>query len=403
MTYGMQTMKCVRNVERKAKDRKTLTPALSRREREEEPHAACAPRSYDEIMMFRTHRRRFRSVVVLAAITVSALAAVVGSGSAGIAGIAAINAFQEDVDSPAIEVPRGLPDEIPTPDDNPLSVNRIELGRRLFFDAILSEDGSTSCSTCHLPERAFAGDKPKAIGIHGREGRRNAPSILNRALGTSQFWDGRAATLEEQALQPIQSSTELGSSIDAVLERLKSREEYRRAFNNAFLDGITADNVARALASFERSLLTGDSPVDRFRTNDFIALSDEQRQGLWLFESRGQCWRCHSGPNFADERFHNTGVSWGAEPADLGRFEVTNDDSDRGKFKTPTLRNVALTGPYMHDGSIATLREVVQFYSRGGNDNPNLDPIIKPLELTERDVEHLVAFLEAVTGSTTYK
>ncbi len=341
-------------------------------------------------VMVRVHHRHVSVVVVLLLGGVLAVNA-------------AIDAFQDDVEPPAIEVPRGLPDEIPAPADNPLTVNRIELGRRLFFDAILSEDGSTSCSTCHLPERAFAGDKPKAIGVMGRQGRRNVPSILNRALGTSQFWDGRAATLEEQALQPIQSPTELGSSIDAVLERLQAHPEYPAAFNAAFTDGVTADNLARAIAGFERSLLTGDSAVDRFRTNEFVALTDAERQGLWIFESRGQCWRCHSGPNFTDERFHNTGVSWGAEPTDLGRFEVTNDDSDRGKFKTPTLRNVALTAPYMHDGSIATLREVVEFYSRGGNDNPNLDPIVKPLELTERDINHLLAFLEAVTGSTTYK
>ena len=189
----------------------------------------------------------------------------------------------------------------------------------------------------------------------------------------------------------------MGSTVPAVLERLRGDARYKEQFDAAFSDGVTSANLGRALASFECVLLRGDSRVDRFRRKrEITALNAHERQGLWLYESKGRCWRCHSGDNFSDEGYHNTGVSWGKEPPDLGRYTVTKKEADRGKFKTPTLRGVSLTGPYMHDGSLRTLTEVVEFYNRGGGANANLDPAIAPLDLSKDEVRDLVAFLEAL-------
>ncbi len=271
---------------------------------------------------------------------------------------------------------------------------QVELGRHLFFDPILSSDGSTSCATCHQPQYAFSSPEARPTGVAGRQGRRNSPSLVNRRWGRAHFWDGRAGTLEEQALQPIESENELAHSIDIVLETLRQDPVYAKRFAEAYDDGVTRDNLANAIASFERVLLSSDSPVDRFvAAVDAPDLTRGQRQGLWIYESKGGCWQCHSGPNYSDEKFHNTGVSWGAEPLDLGYFEVTGDIRHQGQFKTPTLRDVALTAPYMHDGSMATLREVIEFYNRGGNDNPNRDSRIKPLNLSEQEMADLEAFL----------
>ncbi|MBI4661912.1 MAG: cytochrome-c peroxidase [Verrucomicrobia bacterium] len=275
---------------------------------------------------------------------------------------------------------------------------KIALGRKLFFDPILSRNGSVSCSSCHLPEHGFGGDGPLPTGIDGGKGRRNAPSLLNRAYAQSLFWDGRVPTLEVQALEPIRNPTEMGASVEEVVKRLRTNRDYSQAFAAVFEDGVSPQNIAKAMASFERTLLTGHSAVDRFRNGDVSALTDSARHGLWLFESRGLCWKCHSGRNFTDEKFHNTGVSWGKAPLDLGRFEVSGKEEDRGRFKTPTLRQAARTAPYMHDGSLATLREVVEFYNHGGTSNPNLDPIMRPLNLSENDIRSLVSFLESLTG-----
>jgi cytochrome c peroxidase len=292
------------------------------------------------------------------------------------------------------DVPLGLPARA-VPRDNPLTAPRVALGRRLFFDPILSNDRTVACASCHHPDRGFSGASPR--GVRGQQLPRRAPTLLNRTFGTSFFWDGRSATLEEQALKPIVDPAEMGAKLPDVLARLKADAHYGKAFAEAFDDGLTQANLAKALASFQRVLLRGDSRVDRFRKKgEHDALSAAERHGLWLYESKAGCWRCHAGANFTDERFHNTGVSWGKRPADLGRAAVTKKDEDKGKFKTPTLRGVALTAPYMHDGSIKTLKEVVEFYDNGGTDNPNLSPHVKPLKLTKEEVEALVAFLKAL-------
>jgi cytochrome c peroxidase len=272
------------------------------------------------------------------------------------------------------------------------------LGRRLFFDPLLSADSTVACASCHDPKHGFASPQPRAIGIRGQKGRRNAPSLLNRAYGSVLFWDGRESALETQALKPIADPLEMGSTVAEAVKRLQTDKTYPGLFAAAFTDGLTEANLGKALASFQRTILSGNSRIDRFRAAEKIVLTTEEKQGLWLFESKGRCWRCHAGANMTDEQFHNTGVSWGQSPLDLGRYEVTKKEEDRGKFKTPTLRGVAESAPYMHDGSLATLEDVVEFYNRGGVKNPNLDAIVKPLELTKEDVQHVVAFLKALSA-----
>ena len=301
------------------------------------------------------------------------------------------------------EPPLGLPRELPVPADSPLTADRVALGERLFFDPILSADRTLSCSSCHRPELGFADDAALSAGVAGQLGLRNAPSLLNRAYGTRFMWDGRFASLEEQVLEPIANELELALGVPAALERLAADDGYRGEFERAFEDGLSEGNLARALASFVRSLTLGDSPVDRFRElGDHAALTPPQRTGLWIYESKGGCWQCHSGPNFSDESFHNTGVGVapGADGEGVprpGRCAVTGNEADRGAFQTPSLRGVALTAPYMHQGQLGSLAEVVEFYRRGGTPNANLDPRLAPLELSDEEAAALVAFLEALS------
>jgi cytochrome c peroxidase len=281
------------------------------------------------------------------------------------------------------------------PKDNALTDERVALGRKLFFDPILSADNSVACATCHRPDKGLSSGDAKPRGIRDQALKRKAPSLFNRAYGTAFFWDGRETTLESQALKPIEDTTEMGSKLEDVLKRLRDNKEYKSAFDKAFTDGVTAANLGKAIAGFERVLLRGDSPVDRFRRQgDHAALTPSERHGLWIYESKGRCWRCHSGANFTDEQFHNTGVSWGKD--DKGRFAITKHDDDRGKFKTPTLRGVVLSGPYMHDASLKSLEDVVDFYNRGSGANPKLDSVLGPLGLTKDEMSDLVAFLKAL-------
>jgi cytochrome c peroxidase len=214
-------------------------------------------------------------------------------------------------------------------------------------------------------------------------------------LGTAFFWDGRATSLEEQALEPIENPLEMGSKVSDAVTELKADAGYSKLFADAFDDGVTAGNLAKALAGFERTLVRGDSPVDRFRLKgERAAMTETERHGFWLYESKAACWKCHSGSNFTNDGFHNTGVGWGG--TDLGRHGVTKQDADRGRFKTPTLRGVKLRPPYMHDGSLETLDAVVEFYNRGGGKNTHLDPVMKPLDLDDEERKALVAFLKSL-------
>lgn len=319
----------------------------------------------------------------------------------------------EAVMRPALPADTLPPTELPTtapagfdrwpaaPADNPLTLEKALLGRRLFFDPILSRDGSVSCASCHLPEHGLASPDPVAIGIGGQRGRRNSPSLYNVAWGQSFFWDGRAKSLEEQALAPIVSPLELGSDLPTALMKLREHAEYPRLFAEAFpgeAQPLSEANLAKSLASFQRTLVRAGSAVDRFHAAEYEALSPAARQGLWIFESRGFCWQCHSGPNFSDEAFHNTGVGFGRDGRDLGRFEVTGEERHRFQFKTPSLRAVAETAPYMHDGSIRTLEEVVEFYSQGGSPgDTGLDPQLRPLHLSEVEKANLVEYLKALS------
>jgi cytochrome c peroxidase len=297
---------------------------------------------------------------------------------------------------PLDDIPLGLgPRRVPK--DSPLTAARIKLGRKLFFDTILSGDNTVACASCHQPARGFASAEARPRGIRGRQVRRRASTLFNRAYGKSFFWDGRARSLEEQALRPIEDPAEMGSRVADALARLRANKGYQQQFAAAFDDGLTAANLARALASFERVLLRGDSRVDRFRRKgEHKALTAREGSGLWLYESKGRCWRCHVGFNFTDERFHNTGVGWGKKPTDLGRFAATKKETDKGRFKTPTLRGVSLTAPSMHDGSLKTLEAVVEFDNKGGVANPHLDPLMAPLKLSREEMRDLVAFLKAL-------
>ena len=310
--------------------------------------------------------------------------------------------------NPGQDPPRDtLPDVLPAaiPLGLPASLARAEagsdelaaLGRRLFFDPLLSADRSIACASCHDPEHGFADERAKSSGVGGQETLRNSPTLYNRALGRTFMWDGRFATLEEQVTAPIENELEMALSLDDAVARLAADPEYVAGFRGALGAEPSRDGLARALAAFVRRLLYGDSRVDRFRAGEHGALTREERAGMWFFESRGGCWRCHSGGNFSDEDFHDTGVGAVQGVPEEGRLAVTGDEADRGRFKTPTLRGLSETAPYMHDGSLATLEEVVRFYRDGGRANGNLDPAIRPIEMTDEDVAHLVAFLRALS------
>jgi cytochrome c peroxidase len=275
----------------------------------------------------------------------------------------------------AVTIPLGLDLYLPAPEDNRLTAEKIELGRRLFFDRRLSRDGSVACASCHDPERAYSDGRAIAVGVFGRKGRRNAPAIVNRGYGRLFFWDGRAATLEEQVLKPIEDPNEMDLTVTEAVSRI----------------GLAPEEISHALASFVRSILSGNSRYDRFINGDRDALTAEEQAGLQLFRGKANCVACHVGPNFADERLHNTGIAWRD-----GQF--TDPGAGQGNFKTPTLREVVRTAPYMHDGSIATLEEVVEYYDRGGNRNPYLDPELQPLHLSIEERRDLVLFLRSLSA-----
>ena len=297
------------------------------------------------------------------------------------------------------ELPLGLDLYMHVPDDNPFTPARVALGRMLFFDSLLSEDRSVACATCHDPGLAFTDGRPVGVGVFGRKGTRNVPTLVNRTYGASFFWDGRITTLEEQVLQPIQHPKEMDVTVGEVVVRLERDQGYPDLFQAAFGQEVNEGDLARALASYVRTILSGNAPIDRYLNGDRDALTERQRQGLDLFRGKGSCIACHLGPTLSDEQFHNTGVAWrDGRLLDQGRFVVTSADEDRGAFKTPTLREVARTAPYMHDGSIATLEEVIEFYDRGGNTNPTLDRRVRPLNLTAGEKGDLLAFLHVLSG-----
>ncbi len=291
---------------------------------------------------------------------------------------------------------------MPTPADNPLTESTVALGRALFFDPILSRTREISCSSCHLQERGFADPRQVSEGVEGRRGTRNAPALVNLAWVTSFFWDGGVDTLERQALAPIKDPSEMDLPIDEAVARVAAQPKYVDAFAAAFAEPVTASGLTRALASYVRSLVSGDSRWDRHRRGDVAALTESEKRGEQaFFGEKAGCFHCHDGIFLSNNRFSNNGRGQGS---DVGRARVTMRASDRGRFRVPSLRNVAVTAPYMHDGSLGTLEEVVEHYARGGHPagvpippDDNTDPLIRPLPLTPQDQADLVAFLRALT------
>lgn len=287
------------------------------------------------------------------------------------------------------------------PADNPLTKEKVELGRILFFDKRLSMDNTIACASCHMAKKGFTDGMPVSTGIRGLKGGRSAPVSFNRVYSKAQFWDGRAATLEAQSVGPFTNPIEHGfPNYDVMNAKMMKIPGYRKLFKQVFGDEtITTERVGMAIASFQRTVLSGNSAVDKFDVGgEENALSDSAKRGLELFRGKARCTRCHSGFNFTDEKFHNLGIGWDTNTVDLGRYMLTNNAEDIGAFKTPTLREIARTAPYMHDGRFKTLDEVVNFYNQGGVKNPHLDNTIIPLELTDEEKQDLVAMLKSLNG-----
>lgn len=332
-----------------------------------------------------------------------------------------------------VELPTGLAagqSQIKGLDKNPLTRAKIELGRQLYFDTRLSKDNTVSCASCHAPDAGYTAHTKTGVGINGQTGDRNSPVSYNRILSDVQFWDGRAPSLEEQAKGPIQNPIEMGNTHEAVVKLLQANEVYRLQFEKIF-GKVDIEAVAQAIASFERAIVSGPSPFDFYdklqpfaaldladlKTDDPKAFADyerlkkladahpmsesAQRGHKLFFGNKASCTACHVGPNLSDEKYHNLGVGMDAAKPDLGRFNQTKDAKDTGAFKTPTIRNVALSAPYMHDGSHATLEDVVAWYDKGGlggEKNPHLSDKIKKLSLTDEEKKDLVEFMKACTG-----
>ena len=349
------------------------------------------------------------------------------AGSVFCVALALALASAADAGEVTLPVPEGvLPPIIPA--ENPLSSEKVTLGEKLYFDPRLSKDDTVSCATCHDPLHAFAEPRPVSIGVGGASGVRNAPTVLNAAFLSEQFWDGRAPTLEEQAKGPLVNPVEMAmADLASVEKKLQGLPEYAPLFRAAFGDEkVTIDRVAQAIASFERTLISLEAPIDRFLAGDETAISPAAQRGWELFNGKARCNTCHGHvgafPLFTDEQYHNIGVAAKEvnfeelarqvqrNPArldqlthapglnQLGRFIVTKEQKDIGAFKTTHLRNVAKTAPYMHDGSEKTLADVIEFYDRGGNPNPWLDGGMRPLGLSAAEKADLVALLETFTS-----
>lgn len=318
-------------------------------------------------------------------------------------------------------------------DVNPMTRAKIELGRQLYFDTRLSADNDVSCASCHHPDEGYSRHTKFGVGIDGQKGGRNSPTSYNRILSGPQFWDGRAASLEEQAVGPIANPIEMGNTHENCVKTLKSIPGYAHQFDAVFgPEGLTIDTVGKAIATFERALVTGPSEYDfyeslqRFAKMDPDDLADmkeddpatfKQYENLkaanarnsmsasairgrkLFFSQKVNCAACHVGANLTDEKYHNLGIGMDVEKPDLGRYEVTKDEKDKGAFKTPTIRNVALSGPYMHDGSLTTLEEVVEHYAKGGTPNKWLSDKVKKIEMSKQDKRDLVEFMRACNGT----
>ena len=299
---------------------------------------------------------------------------------------------------------------VPEPPFNKGTDAKIALGHRLFFDKDLSIDHTVSCATCHDPDRAFTDGRPQAVGVGGKIGRRNSPTLVNRGFGRVHFWDGRESSLEELVLQPIADPKEMGLPLPDLRARLAADQTYREAFQSAFDGQVSVDTVGAALAAYLRTIRSGDSAYDRFSAGATDAMSDEAKAGFTIFRGKGQCVNCHREPLFTDEMLWNTSVALRPDntladdggSASFMTFGRTQTPP-LGAFKTPTLREVARTAPYMHDGSMATLTDVIEFYNQGGRSNAKGLVFIRPLNLSAEEKHALIAFLELLSGVVTGK
>lgn len=288
---------------------------------------------------------------------------------------------------------------VPVPADNPQTDAKIRLGEQLYFDGRLSSDGTISCASCHRPDKAWADTEPVSEGVAHQKGSRNSPSIINAAYVIPQFWDGRAIHLEKQAVGPVQNPIEMDLTKEELEYRMNHIPGYVTHFQKVFGSKPTIDYMAKAIASFERTIVTGDSPYDLYLKGDRNAMSESAVMGMEIFSGKGHCNVCHSGPAFSDSDYHNLGVGYSnGKFKDVGRYGVTKAPKDKGAFLTQRLRNVALTPPYLHDGSEPTLEAVIDLYDRGGVPNPNLDKAMVPLGLTKMEKAALIEFLKALTG-----
>jgi len=335
----------------------------------------------------------------------------------------------------------GLP-EMTHPKDNAPSEKKIALGRKLFMDRRLSHNNTISCAMCHVPEQGFTSNElATAVGIEGRSHRRNTPTIFNVGYYKFLFHDGRELTLEDQVIGPLLAFNEMGNpSIGHVIDKIRNTEDYAGLFEEIYGGGVTLERVSHAIAAYERTFISANSRFDQWRYGgDKNALTEEEKIGFEVFNGKGGCVTCHTinekSALFTDQSFHNTGIGWARNNKvmkkeyesktfpvqlapgifvevkyelietssekpenDVGRFEITEDPKDSWKYKTPSLRNLIVSAPYMHDGSLSTLEEVVAFYDRGGDDNPEKDILLKPLDLSQNDQKALVAFLKTLTG-----
>lgn len=299
--------------------------------------------------------------------------------------------------------PFGLP-SVPWPEDNPYSHEKAELGRLLYFDKRLSTDNTISCAHCHNAPCNYSDCQPIAIGIDERKGTRHTPTIINTAYNLFFLWDGGSSSLEDQCTGPIGNTREMTTLTDphaahlACAEKVNTIPGYRKLFKEIFgVDEVAIDEIAKAVATFERTLLSGNSPFDRYLAGAKSALSTEQKRGLAVFKTVG-CTSCHGGFNFTDGRFYNIGVGMDDPNPDIGRMKYTQLERDWGAFKTPTLRECAYNNHFMHNGSLNSLEEVIDYYDKGGTPNHNLHPLMKPLHLSDDDKQALVAFIQALSG-----
>lgn len=293
---------------------------------------------------------------------------------------------------------------VPAPQDNAQNAARIDLGRHLFFDPRLSGDGNMSCATCHNPALGWSDGLPTGRGVKSMVLGRASPTIINSAFNTIMMWDGRKKSLEDQAMGPMEAAVEMNMDTGKLFKWLNETAGYRKLFESAYPnEGINAATVSKAIAAFERTVVMKDTPFDRWIEGDAKAMNEQQVRGFGVFldANKGNCAACHSAPNFTDNGFHNLGLaSWGKPNPDVGRYAQKPVGRMKGAFKTPQLYGIALTAPYFHDGSAKTLMDVVNHYEKGGVVTTNLSPSMKPLTLSKQDKEDLVAFMQALTGTT---